>query len=143
LDPYGEYETSVHTTLHGAIRARRQNLMPEDLNYVLAYGWEHRAAGACFCSLRAKDMPVEDRRLATLRRLIGTTLVLSPGESSVVITCYREAAGGLVSLRKKCRYDRKAVARQHRREAERLRQRFEMSLSAPPDYDVMAVPSAA
>jgi len=117
--------------------------MPEDLNYVLAYGWEHRAAGACFCSLRAKDMLVEDRRLATLRRLIGTTLVLSPGESSVVITCYREAAGGLVSLRKKCRYDRKAAARQQRREAERLRQRYEMSSAAPNVDDTMAVQLAA
>lgn len=97
---------SLMLTEHGRWRACRQNLAPEDLRYVVEHGSEHRAAGACFCYLRTKDIPPEDRRVASIARLAGTTLVLDARGAPVMLTCYRRPRGGFRVFRRLERYGR-------------------------------------
>ena len=103
-----EWATSSSLTLteHGRWRARRQNLAPEDLRYVMEHGSEHRAAGACFCYLRGKDIPPEDRDVPAIARLAGTTLVLDARGAPVLLTCYRRPRGGFRGFRRLERYSR-------------------------------------
>jgi len=102
------WDTSSSLTLteHGRWRARRQNLAPDDLRYVVEHGSEHRAAGACFCYLRTKDIPCEDRKVASIARLAGTTLVLDSHGAPVMLTCYRRPRGGFRVFRRLERYSR-------------------------------------
>ena len=104
----------VLVTEHGRWRARRQNLSPWELDYIATYGSEHRAAGACFCYLRTKDIPVEDQKVAAIARLAGTTLVLCAHGSPTVLTCYREPRGGFRVFLKLERFGRSKRSRRER-----------------------------
>src|SRR4051812_44764690 len=58
-------------------RLARRDLHPFDVIYVLYHGRMRRHARRGLCSLSARDVPADHRKLEWVRRLIGTTLLVS------------------------------------------------------------------
>ncbi len=121
METLGKPLYTIAFSEHGRWRACRQNLSSWDIDYVYEHGWRRHAVGARLCFLRLKDIPAGDRRLPTIARLEGTTLVLSKKGVPTLITCYREATGNLGALRKRPAYSREIQIRQARIETARLR----------------------
>jgi hypothetical protein len=90
-------------TIHATKRAAQRNLAKADLEYVMQHGTQYHKAGACFYFLGGKDIPPEDRKNAEIARLEGTTVVLDPGQNTIV-TVYRNRSTGLKGIRHKQDY---------------------------------------
>jgi len=90
-------------TIHATKRVAQRNLSKDDLEYVLHHGTKCHKAGACFYFLAGKDIPAEDRKDNEIARLEGTTLVLDPGQTTIV-TVYRNREKGLKRIRRKQDY---------------------------------------
>ncbi len=60
-----------------------------EINYVYEHGQVVAARSAYICELRFKDIPVEDRNISWINRLVGVELVLSPQDAGV-LTLYKK-----------------------------------------------------
>ena len=74
-------------------RLARRGLHPFDLIYVLYHGRMRRRAGWGWCVLAAHDVPPDHRRLEWVRRLIGTTLLVS-ADGTVLLTLFTRRWAG-------------------------------------------------
>ena len=80
-----EYQLSDHA----AHRAAQRNLMDDEIDFMLQFGFLLHNTGVIFCQLRAKDLPDDLPRNHRYRRLVGSTLVLCKC-GHYVVTLYRE-----------------------------------------------------
>lgn len=85
-DPHITRETQA-LSIHAQQRLAQRNLDQHAIDYVLAYGRMIRRTGILFYVLRARDIPLQDRRRGSVSRLIGTTILVS--HDGTIITVYR------------------------------------------------------
>ena len=85
-------------------RLMRWGLHPFDVIYVLYHSRMRRRTGARFCSLRPRDVPPDDRALEWVRRLVGTTLLVS-ADGTVLLTLYKNRPPGR-AIRRQATYCR-------------------------------------
>lgn len=86
---------------HALCRAARRNIVPDAVEYVLAYGRVVHRTGITFYFLAARDVPAADRRTSWAARLVGTVVLMGPdGE---IITVYRNRRA-LPTIRRKVKY---------------------------------------
>lgn len=91
----------VWLSKHALARAARRNVVPDAVEYVLAYGRMVQRTGITFFFLGRRDIPPADRRTAWAARLVGTVVLLaSDGE---VVTVYRNQRA-LRAIRRKLKY---------------------------------------
>lgn len=91
----------VWLSKHALARSARRNVVPDAVEYVLAYGRMVQRTGVTFFFLAKRDIPLVDRRATWAARLAGTAVLLaSNGE---VITIYRNQRA-LRAIRRKQKY---------------------------------------
>lgn len=73
---------------HALQRAGQRRINVEDLTFVLKYGTEIHRTGVIFIFLRHRDIPDQLRHDSNLRKLEGTTVIIS-SDGEKVITVYR------------------------------------------------------
>src|SRR5690242_12344017 len=83
-----EVNSSIALSHHAALRCQQRRFSQLEIAYVLEHGRLIRRTGICFYFLAAKDVPLADRRLPWIQRLVGATLLLS-SEGEAVITMYK------------------------------------------------------
>jgi hypothetical protein len=93
----------LHFTGHSRKRMSQRGLSLNDVEYVVRNGTRYRKAGVIHCFLRRKDIPADDRRDDSLRRLEGTTVLLDARHGQEVITTYRNR-NALSKIRAKPKY---------------------------------------
>ncbi len=86
---------------HARARSARRNVVPDAVEYVMAYGRMLQRTGATFYFLGKRDIPTADRRMAQTARLAGTVVLV--GSSGEVITVYRNQRA-LPAIRRKLKY---------------------------------------
>jgi|GEM_PF-921481 hypothetical protein len=91
----------VRFSYHARRRAARRNVVPDAIDYVLAYGRFLQRTGVTFYFLGRRDLPPADRCASWASRLIGTVVLVS--RSGEVITVYRNR-GALRAIRRKLKY---------------------------------------
>jgi hypothetical protein len=103
LNP-SEIDCPPATTLtsHAQARMRQRQFSQADLNYVREFGRLLRRTGICFYFLAARDVPLADRKLPWVQRLVGTT-VLASADQAAVITLYKNR-NALRDIRKKTKF---------------------------------------
>jgi hypothetical protein len=70
------------------------------VEYIMAYGQIFHRAGAVICFLRKRDIPEEDQANSSRVRLVGTALVFSQDNNSL-ITIWRNRQSGLKRIKQK------------------------------------------
>lgn len=88
-------------SLHAMRRGARRNVVPDAVEYVLAYGRVLHRTGIIFHFLAARDVPAEDRHAQWAARLVGTVVLTGP--DGAVITVYRNQRA-LPAIRRKVKY---------------------------------------
>jgi hypothetical protein len=88
---------------HAVKRAAQRNLSSGDITYVIRHGRRLHRAGACFYFLAGKDIPKSDRRVDSIARLEGTTVMLD-NDLDMIVTVYRNRVDGLKAIKKKRAY---------------------------------------
>lgn len=81
-----EFELSEHADL----RSAQRNLSSNEIEFILAQGNRVRRTGVIFCQLRKIDLPDNLPGNSRMRRLVGSTVVLSSC-GQIVLTVYRNA----------------------------------------------------
>jgi hypothetical protein len=76
-------------TFHALDRLAQRNLTHDEIDFIVRHGYRLRKAGAVFYQMRTRCMPDHVPPNDPLRRLVGTTVVLSPDEQTL-ITAYRD-----------------------------------------------------
>ena len=101
-EPAGERQVMpARFSRHALRRAARRNIVPDAVEYVLAYGRVVHRTGITFYFLAARDVPAADRRTSWAARLVGTVVLMGPdGE---IITVYRNRRA-LPTIRRKLKY---------------------------------------
>jgi hypothetical protein len=89
-------------TRHAHSRMQQRHFSQVELNYVIDYGRLFRRTGICFYFLGAKDIPLCDRKLAWVQRLVGLT-VLASADEAAVITLYKNQKS-LRDIKKKSKF---------------------------------------
>jgi hypothetical protein len=89
-------------TSHAQARMQQRHFSRADLNYVREFGRLLRRTGICFYFLAARDVPLADRKLPWVQRLVGTT-VLASADQAAVITLYKNR-NALRDIRKKTKF---------------------------------------
>ena len=91
----------MEESMHAQRRRAQRNLSMEDVYIVCQYGRKIRRTGAIFYFLARRDLPRSMDKADQYRRLVGTTVLVSPeGE---VITVYRNERA-IREIRKKVKY---------------------------------------
>lgn len=85
---------------HSELRAAQRRLTEEEVEYVLQFGKRYFCHGAKVFYLRRKDLPASDLRREWWTRLIGTAVVITPDQQTV-ITVWRNRKSGLKLLRRR------------------------------------------
>ncbi|MBL7162782.1 MAG: DUF4258 domain-containing protein [Anaerolineales bacterium] len=88
---------------HAIRRTVQRNLSPKEVDYVIRYGERIHRAGAVFYYLRDCDLSEADQKDDDLTRLIGTAVVLSKDQKTV-LTVWRNRKKGLNHIRRKSKY---------------------------------------
>lgn len=91
----------VWLSKHALARAARRNVVPDAVEYVLAYGRMVQRTGLTFFFLAKRDIPPMDRRAAWAARLAGTAVLLA--SDGAVVTVYRNQRA-LRAIRRKLKY---------------------------------------
>jgi hypothetical protein len=89
-------------TGHAQARMQQRHFSRADLNYVREFGRLLRRTGICFYFLAARDVPLADRKLPWVQRLVGMT-VLASADQAAVITLYKNR-NALRDIRKKTKF---------------------------------------
>ena len=87
-------------TEHSAVRAAQRGLSEKDIEYVFEFGSCYHGAGCIIYYLRRQDVPFPDLRCDWARRLMGTALIVSKDDTTLV-TAWRNRRTGLKQIRKK------------------------------------------
>jgi hypothetical protein len=74
-------------------RLARRGMHPFDVIYLLYHGRMWRRGGARLCSLTLREVPPDHRKLEWVRRLLGTTLLVSADESVLLSLSTGRQAG--------------------------------------------------
>ena len=91
----------MEESMHAQKRRAQRNISLEDIDIVCRYGRKIRRTGAVFYFLARRDLPNSLMRVDQYRRLVGTTVIVSPeGE---VITVYRNERA-IREIQKKVKY---------------------------------------
>lgn len=88
---------------HAARRIAQRNVSPQEIEYVIKKGERFHRAGAVFYYLRDCDLSEEDQKDDERTRLIGTAVVLSKDQNTV-LTVWRNRRNGLSHIRRKSKY---------------------------------------
>lgn len=88
---------------HAHQRIAQRNLSAKAVQYVITHGKRMRRAGAVFYYLRKCDLATDDHKNDALVRLVGTAVVLSPDERTV-LTVWRNRRNGLNHIQRKPKY---------------------------------------
>ena len=88
-------------TRHANRRLAQRNISLDDAAYVIAHGTVTYTGHARFVHLGWRDIPRDDRRNDTIRRLEGTVLVFDSESGGCLTTAYRNRARGLRDIRRK------------------------------------------
>lgn len=96
-------------TDHANLRSAQRNMCDDEIEFILKHGNRVRRTGVIFCQLRKIDLPNSLSGNNRMRRLVGSTVVLSRcGEQ--VLTMYRDNRAFHKDTRKtkfkKNKYDR-------------------------------------
>lgn len=83
-----ENPSAIIMTNHATQRARQRHFGPDEIEYVLQHGRRLYRSGVCFYFLAGRDVPLSDRKLTWVQRLVGATVVLN-SQTEVVITLYK------------------------------------------------------
>jgi hypothetical protein len=94
------YRAPLLYTSHAQWRLPQRNLAPWQVEYVLMHGTVFHCAGAVIVFLRRKDVRAFDCAPLKAESLIGTTVVLDPGQVHV-LTAYRNRHDGMRRLKHK------------------------------------------
>lgn len=86
---------------HAGRRLAERNLTWQDVRYVSTHGRVHYGGNAMFVHLGLRDIPAEDRRSNTARRLEGTILVLDSATGMHLTTAYRNRLRGSRDIKRK------------------------------------------
>ena len=97
---------------HAIERAAQRNLSSEAIQYVITYGRRLHRAGAVFFYLRDCDIQDEDRKKSEFTRLVGTAVVLSRDQQTV-LTVWRNRKNGLMHIRRKNKFSKPQWTRQN------------------------------
>lgn len=96
--------TTFVPTDHAEKRMAQRNLSLDDVLFTMQHGKIFHRAGALIVYLRAKDIPKHSRRNEKIRKLEGTTVILSREEPSI-LTVYRNRRNGLRKIKRKPKYN--------------------------------------
>ena len=89
---------------HLSDRMQQRAIKQSTIDYVLHFGTEFHKTGVLFYFLRDRDLPQGDRNRPQLSRLVGTTVVVSAIDHSV-ITVYKDRQNGLKDIKRKVKYN--------------------------------------
>jgi hypothetical protein len=90
----------VQFSQHSLQRAAQRNISPDEVEYIMTYGQIFHRAGAVIYFLRKRDIPEEDQVYASRVRLVGTALIFSQDNNSL-ITIWRNRKSGLKRIKQK------------------------------------------
>jgi hypothetical protein len=97
-------QQEICLTYHAAERLNQRQFSATQIAYVLKHGQALHRTGIVFYFLGAKDVPVCDRHVTWIQRLIGTTILVS-AENEVIITIYRnKGRAALQDIKKKTKF---------------------------------------
>lgn len=93
-------------TINKHLRDRMQQrcIKQSDIEYVLYFGKKFHKAGALFYYLRERDLPAHDSENPKLEKLVGTAVVVSPDDHSI-ITVWKDRENGLSKIKRKPKYN--------------------------------------
>ena len=100
LESYGRL--CLDFTKHARCRMDRRNFSELEVAYVMRHGQLFRRTGICFYFLAARDVPLADRKLPWVQRLVGLTVLTSP-EQAAIITLYKNQKA-LRDIKKKSKF---------------------------------------
>lgn len=86
---------------HAVRRLAQRNLSASDVHYVYSHGRMHHTGSAIFVHLGLRDIPSDDLRNDSVRRLEGTVLVLDSSTGCHLTTAYRNRQRGSRDIRRK------------------------------------------
>lgn len=100
-------------TDHANLRSAQRNMSDDEIEFILKHGNRLRRTGVIFCQLRKVDLPTSLSGNHRMRRLVGSTVVLSKCATQV-LTMYRDDRAFNRDSRKtkfrKNKYDRYSFA---------------------------------
>lgn len=89
---------------HLTDRMQQRAIKQSTIEYVLYFGTVFHKAGALYYFLRDCDLPKNDRNNPDLAKLVGTTVVVSAIDHSV-ITVWKDRQNGLKNIKRKSKYN--------------------------------------
>lgn len=89
---------------HLSDRMQQRCIKPSAIEYVLYFGKIYHKAGALIYYLRECDLPANDWKTPELEKLVGTAVVVSPLDHTI-ITVWKDREKGLGKIKRKPKYN--------------------------------------